>query len=123
MLTDLDIAKMQTQQEAALPDLLDVFRPVKGVSSIGSAKSTGESEIATAVPCRVTPMQMLEVLGEQARPVEVSKYIVRVAVGTPIYDRDVLVITSQDNLRVRCERVKEPRSYDTIMTLEVEILA
>lgn len=120
MISAEDLAKMQTTQEGALPDLITIEREVQTTTTIGSAKHASWSTIATDVPCRFTPMQMLEVLGEQSRPVEVSKWVGRVPLGTDIKDRDRITITTQSNQVLRVERIKEPRSWNTVLTIEAE---
>ncbi len=121
MLTASQLTDMQVTQNANLPDLVDIARPQKTASNIGSIQSDGETVISTDVACRVTPAQMLETLGQQARPIETDKYIMRLPVGTNVKDRDTLTITTKGNLKLRVERVKEPRSYDTLITVECEI--
>lgn len=121
MLTLNQLADMQVTQVANMPDLVDIARPQKTTSTIGSIQSAGEIVISTGTACRITPAQMLETLGQQSRPIETDKYTMRLPTGTDVKDRDSLTVTTQGNLKLRVERIKEPRSYDTVITVECEV--
>lgn len=120
MLSAKDLARMRATQEEALPDLLDVSRPSGTTSSIGSRVSGVDNFVEVSVPCRVTPAQQYVTLGERAQPLDIDRYTVRVPRGTNIQKRDQLRIQSS-GLVLEVEAVKQPRSWETVMTITADV--
>lgn len=121
MLSDADLEGMRATQEVALPDLCDIARESGGsTSTIGSQISGAHAPIAANVPCRVTPAQMYVTLGERAQPLDIDRYTIRLPLGTDIKKRDQVTIQGS-GLMLEVERVRSPRSWETVLTIEADI--
>lgn len=120
MLSARDLAGMRDTHAEALPDLILSIKRSSGTTSATGARNSGaDSIVASNVPCRISPGQMYVTLGELARPLDVDRYTIRVPRGTNVKKRDTL--TFPDGSIMEVERVKRPKSWETIMTLEADI--
>ncbi len=122
MISARDLAGMRATQDDAMPDLITIQRRVMTDDGFGGYNETSRLTIATDVACRITPSQQLEGLGQLGRPVEVASYIVRVPIGTDVRDED-FIIRKSDSVELQLERVKVPRSWDTLISCEAEIVS
>lgn len=119
MLSDRQIALMRTQQQEAMPLLIDIERWVYESDGIGGTRRTPtRSVIASAVESRWRAGEFEGQFGQASRELEIEHWTVRIPIGTEVADEDILVIP-EDDTEYRIERVREPKSYDTVITLNV----
>lgn len=118
MLSDEDLRQMRATQHDALPDKVTIKRTVFEDDGFGGTAIASEKTIATDVPCRMFPGQMEEVLGQMARQQERNVYTFRFKKDAPVQDKDVLVDGDGETYKV--ERIKSPRSYQQLLTIEAE---
>lgn len=118
MLLAEELRRIRETQEAALPDTATIKRNVRQDDGFGGTEVASETIIAEDVPCRVFPAQMEEVLGQLARQLERNTYTVRFPHTTDVRDKDILVL--EDGTELKVERVKSPRSWHQLMTVDAE---
>lgn len=121
MLGNRDLELMRTQQVEAMPDTVTIEERVLASDGFGGFNETSRVVIASGVPARITPMSLLEGLGQLGRPVDVNSYIVRVPRTTPVAEEQFLIRES-DGVEMQINRVKSPRSWETVLTLETEVI-
>lgn len=114
-----DLKRMRETQHEALPDEVTIKRNVRSDDGFGGTSVTSQQTIATDVPCRFFPGQMEEVLGQMARQQERNVYTFRFKKDADVQDKDVLVLQS-DSTEYKVERIKSPRSYQNLLTVEAE---
>lgn len=119
MLSDEDLRQMRATQHDALPDKVTIKRTVFEDDGFGGTAIASEQTIATDVPCRMFAGQMEEVLGQMARQQERNVFTFRFKKDAPIEDKDVLVL-KKDGTEYKVERIKSPRSYQQLLTVEAE---
>ena len=120
MLSDYDLARLRSQQNDNMPSVGTIYRSGRESDGFGGWTPTTEVAVEENVPCRVTPAQVMEGLGELARPVETYIYTVRFPTGTNVLDEDVLELSTGERLKI--ESVKSPRSWDTVVTCQAEVI-
>jgi len=102
-----------------MPELVTIKRRVMQSDGFGGNTVMGLTTIATDVPARITPSQVMAMGGQGDRALELEKWNIRVPVDTNIQDRDLLVWDEQE---IMVEEVKSPRSYATAISAIGEIV-
>ncbi len=121
MLSTHQLALMSDAQDLAMPDTCAIERWVYESDGIGGTRRTAtRTVIAASVASRWTPGQQEGQLGQAQRELEIQHWTVRFPLGTTIADEDVLVRDSRD---FRVMRLKDPKSYETVITVEaIEVI-
>lgn len=118
MLSDEDLRRMRDTQHNALPSRVTIKRNVPQDDGFGGTTKASIQTIATDVPCRIFTGQMEEVLGQLSRQVERNVYTFRFKKDAPIKDKDILVTDAGEEFKV--ERLKSPKSWQQLLTVEAE---
>lgn len=119
MLSDEDLRRMRETQEAALPDRVTIQRSVAQSDGFGGTTEASVQTVATDVPCRIFTGQMEEVLGQLSRQVERNVYTFRFHHDAPVKDKDILI--DADGTEFKVERLKQPKSWQQLLTVEAEV--
>ena len=122
MLDDWQMMSMQSTQEEALPDKVDIYRIVRIDDGFGGTGTQAAELVSDDVPCRATPAQTQMLGGQADRQLELEKWTVRVPVGQDIQDDDILVITTQGDEQLQVESAKHPKSWETVRTAMCEVV-
>lgn len=119
MLTAAELASMRAQQTAAMPELVTIKRRVLATDGFGGYEQASLTTVATDVPARITPAQVMTMGGQGDRALELEKWIIRVPYGTDLQDRDLIEWGTQE---IKVEEVKSPRSFATNVSATGEVV-
>lgn len=102
-----------------MPELVTIKRRVMASDGFGGNTQASLSTVATDVPARISPAQVMAMGGQGDRALELEKWNVRMPHGTDLQDRDVIEWGSQT---IKVEEVKSPRSFATNVSAIGEIV-
>ena len=108
-----------TQEGEGMPDTCVIKRRVMASDGFGGHTQASLTTVASDVPCRITPSQVMVAGGQADRKLELEKWSVRVPYGTDIQDRDLI---EWQSVTIQVEEVKSPRSYSTAISAIGEVV-
>ena len=110
---------MRATQEEAMPDLATIKRETRASDGFGGHDVSGLTTVASNVPARITPSQVMAAGGQADRYLELERWNVRMPYGTDLQDRDLI---EWDGQTIRVHEVKYPRSWATAISAIGEIV-
>ena len=119
MFSDYELAEMQATQEEAMPELVTIERRTLKTNGLGGTSTDAWVAIATNVPARISPSQVLNMGGQGDRNLELEKWNIRLPYGTDLQDKDRILWGAQT---IGIEEVKTPRSFGTNVSANGEIV-
>jgi hypothetical protein len=119
MLSDYELEEMQATQEDAMPELVTIERRTLKTNGLGGTSTDAWVAVATDVPARISPSQVLNMGGQGDRNLELEKWNIRMPHGTDLQDRDRIIWGTQT---IGVEEVKTPRSFATNVSANGEIV-
>lgn len=115
MLSDYELEEMRATQVEAMPELVTIKRTTVTSDGFGGNNVSGTVTVASNVPARIKPAQVMIAGGQADRQLELEKWNVRVPHGTDLQDRDLIEWAAQ-GVTIKIEEVKYPSSQSTAIS-------
>jgi hypothetical protein len=119
MFSDTELDAMRAVQETAMPERVTIERRTLKTNGLGGTSTDAWVAVATKVPARISPSQVLNMGGQGDRNLELEKWNIRMPHGTDLQDKDRIVWGTQT---IGVEEVKAPRSFATAVSANGEIV-
>jgi hypothetical protein len=115
-----ELAGLRTHQEGAMPELVTIKRRgAQTQDGKGQFVQAAYVTVASDVPARITPSQVMMAGGQGDRALELEKWQLRFPHDTDVQDRDLIV---WGTIEIEVEDVKQARSWMTAISATGEIV-